>query len=321
MIARRSGCGRTRTAACTAVCIDRSLDIVRQLAYLVQAAGACLMWGLAALLPPAWASRTGAALFGFLGPKVRKQRQVVGNLRVACAGADEAEIQSLARGVWRNFGAVLFEYPHLGRIYRDGLEVKIAPETQALLDAGTPIVVAAAHLANWELLGCYLGHTTRNMNGVYGPQRNPYLDALLQRFRRASRCRYVPKQDALREFTRKSLAGGSVGLLLDVRVDTGVSLPLFDVATPTTISPARMALRLDYPLVPARAKRLGPARFELELLAPLHAREAGAGKAAAIDLTLQYNALLESWIRERPDEWLCTKRRWPKSAMLPAQGA
>jgi lauroyl/myristoyl acyltransferase len=28
----------------------------------------------------------------------------------------------------------------------------------------------------------------------------------------------------------------------------------------------------------------------------------------------QFNRLLEHWIAERPGEWLCTKRRWPKEA-------
>jgi lauroyl/myristoyl acyltransferase len=26
------------------------------------------------------------------------------------------------------------------------------------------------------------------------------------------------------------------------------------------------------------------------------------------------NERFASWIRERPDQWICTKRRWPKDA-------
>jgi len=50
------------------------------------------------------------------------------------------------------------------------------------------------------------------------------------------------------------------------------------------------------------------------MLSPLKAGPPGSGKLAAVDLITQYHKILESWISERPGEWLCTKRRWPKSA-------
>jgi lauroyl/myristoyl acyltransferase len=31
-----------------------------------------------------------------------------------------------------------------------------------------------------------------------------------------------------------------------------------------------------------------------------------------LQMTRKVTALFESWIRERPHEWMCTKRRWPK---------
>ena len=34
----------------------------------------------------------------------------------------------------------------------------------------------------------------------------------------------------------------------------------------------------------------------------------------ALDMTRQLNDLFESWIRKRPQDRLCTKRRWPKEA-------
>ncbi len=104
-------------------------------------------------------------------------------------------------------------------------------------------------------------------------------------------------------------------MLLDVRVDSGTPLPLFGRDAPTTVSPFRMALRLGYPVVPVRAIRAGPARFEIEFFEPLSVPskgEAPAAKTAAIQMASQFNQRLEHWIGQRPGEWLCTKRRWPK---------
>ena len=195
---------------------------------------------------------------------------------------------------------------------RGAVKINLDPAARALLDADRPIAVMAAHLGNWELLAHYFGEKCHHMTVVYGPQGRELIDTLIDRFRRSSTSTWIPKSDALRQMTASELDGSSIGFLPDVRVESGPMLPLFGVQTPTTISPARMALRLGYPIIPARVIRHPGARFTIEILAPLQSAEGSKGKLAAVDLTRQYNEILESWIRERPDQWHCTKRRWPK---------
>lgn len=271
------------------------------------------MWLIARLLPTTLASRLGASLLGAVGPRLRKQRQVLRNLQQVLPDAGPADLRRVARGVWRNMGSVLFEYPHLARIVESRIHVDMPASVRSRLEAGQPMLFLTGHLANWEVLASYLGRRGAGMVVVYSPHDNPAMEQRIQRFRRAGGCEYVTKQEALRRLTRKFLQGRSVGMLPDVRVDSGPSLPLFGSGAPTTISPPRLAARLDYPMVPVRAKRLGPARFEVEFLEPLTADPAHRGKRAAVDLMCQFNAVLETWIGERPDEWLCTKRRWPKN--------
>lgn len=259
------------------------------------------------------ASTLGGWLGSGIGPHLRKHKQVMRNLGVVYPDSTRESLAPIARGIWRNLGSVLFEYPHLGRIYRDRIQVSMAPETRDLFKRGVPIVVITGHLANWEIIGSYLGHVLPPMTAVYGPQKNPWIDRLLQTFRRATACRFVSKKEVLRLFGRQEKLEGSIGFMLDVRVDTGNLLPFFGVDAPTTTSPARLALRLGHPLVPVRVKREGAARFELEFLAPLTVAEPTSVKRDAIELTQQFNCILEQWILERPCEWLCTKRRWPAS--------
>jgi KDO2-lipid IV(A) lauroyltransferase len=237
---------------------------------------------------------------------------VLRNLHQVLPQASPAELRRVARGVWGNLGAVLFEYPHVEHIAKARVQVTMAPAVRALFDAQRPILVLSAHLANWEVLASFLGRRGNGIVVVYSPNDNPVMERIIQRFRASSGCEYVTKQEALRRLTARFLHGRSVGLLADVRVDSGPVLPLFGAGAPTTISPARLAARLAYPLVPARVKRLGQARFEIEFEEPLVAAAEHIGKRAAADLMCQFNARLEDWIAERPDEWLCTKRRWPK---------
>lgn len=282
------------------------------------AAPAALMWWTAALLPPATASRLGGWLMGHLGPHQRKHRHVIANLGQVMPEADADTVRRTARDVWRNFGSVLFEYPHLDRIARGNVSMSVPPGVQQLFDARQPIMFLTGHLGNWELLGSYLGRHSQGLMVIYSPRKNAVLERVIQRFRTSIGGEYLTKQQALRQLASRNLNGKSVGLLPDVRIDSGVPLPLFGADAPTTVSPPRLAARFGYPLVPVRVKRLGPARFELEFAEPLTADPASSGKQAAVDVMMQYNRLLESWISERPGEWLCTKRRWPRPCQTSA---
>ena len=270
------------------------------------------MWLLASVLPSPAAATLGSVSLRVLGPLLRKHRQVLRNLHQVRPEASPAELRRLARGVWGNLGAVLLEYPHVEQIVDARVRVNASPAARALFEAGQPMVFLAGHLANWEILASYIHRRSNGLVVVYSPHDNPVIERMIQRFRTLSGCEYVTKQEALRRLTPRFLRGRCVGMLPDVRVDSGPELPLFGAGAPTTISPARLASRLGYPLVPTRAKRLGPARFEIDIEAPLTADPGSIGKRAAAELMCRFNARLEDWIAERPDEWLCTKRRWPK---------
>ena len=92
---------------------------LRYVGWFVDGPAMLLFWAVCALLSPAAASRMGAALLGFLGPRTHKHKHVLANLTVALRGATASEIAIHARAVWRGLGMVMAEYPHLGRIGRE----------------------------------------------------------------------------------------------------------------------------------------------------------------------------------------------------------
>ena len=77
--------------------------------------------------------------------------------------------------------------------------------------------------------------------------------------------------------------GATIGLGSDVRLDAGEMIPFFGHDMPTNTVPARLALRFDCELVPARAERLPGGRYRITLYPPVRpddrqrrARGAGA---------------------------------------------
>jgi KDO2-lipid IV(A) lauroyltransferase len=74
-------------------------------------------------------------------------------------------------------------------------------------------------------------------------------------------------------------------------------------------------LRYGCELVPVRTRRLQDANFEVTLYPPVHPDDIKADEVEqARQMTLKINAMFEQWIRETPEDWFCTKRRWAKDA-------
>jgi KDO2-lipid IV(A) lauroyltransferase len=136
---------------------------------------------------------------------------------------------------------------------------------------------------------------------------------MVQRHRRALGCGFVTNEAGARPLLAELLAGRSLGLLADLRVDNGEPLPFFGQAARTTLVPARLALKFGCPLVPMRVERLGGARFRATAHAPIRPEDESVDPAQqARSMMRQFNELLETWIREQPAGWQCLKRRWSK---------
>ena len=81
--------------------------------------------------------------------------------------------------------------------------------------------------------------------------------------------------------------------------------------------PARIAAKLGAGLVPTRVERLDGVRFRLTVYEPIYADpQITDVRAAARRMTEQVHAHFEQWIRERPEQWVCAKRRWDKADMM-----
>jgi len=118
--------------------------------------------------------------------------------------------------------------------------------------------------------------------------------------------------EAARGLPRELRQGRSVGLLMDQRYDRGAPVPFFGVPAPTTLVPARLALRLGVPLIPVRIERRDGARFVVTVHRPV---EPGAGfdsERTVLGMTARVNQLFVRWIAAAPDQWYCARRRWPR---------
>jgi KDO2-lipid IV(A) lauroyltransferase len=61
------------------------------------------------------------------------------------------------------------------------------------------------------------------------------------------------------------------------------------------------------------AERLPGQRYRISLQAPVLAPDLGRTQPEqALDMTAAMMARFEAWVRERPAQWMCLSRRFPK---------
>lgn len=283
----------------------------------VEAALLWVLWLAVRRMRPESAAATGGRLFGWLGPKTRRHERIRRNLSVAFPHYGRERVEALARDIWRGFGSVVAEYPHLRSLVfaPDDPAVTVVFDEQAgrIVSARTPAVYISAHVGNWELVASVIVAAGVPLSVVYAPQKNPLLERMLQSQRRALDCEFIAKQDAVRQLVRQMRTGKSVGLLPDQRMDSGVRVPLFGEDTPSPLTPAWLAHRMQCPLIPVHAERTGNARYRIVFHRPIVPGTGNGDSEELFRTTRLVNRTFEDWIRRRPGQWVCLKRRWPES--------
>jgi len=280
-----------------------------------------LIWRTSASLPIDRASALGDWLGRRVGPRLGKRHHhLMRNLSVAFPERDGDWIQRTAVASWGQIGRVLAEYPHLPSLtagdLNDRIEVVAHFDLEPVRRGERPLLFAAAHLGNWNLAASGGAIAGLPLSVVFA-RHNPLVEQLVERWRRAVGTGFIDAATGARAIIAELKSGRSVGLFMDHRIDAGEMVPFFGIKGLTTTVPARVAAKLGIGLVPSRVERLDGARFRLTLHEPIYADpETTDLRQAARRMTEHVYAHFEQWIRERPEQWVCAKRRWAKADML-----
>ena len=186
-------------------------------------------------------------------------------------------------------------------------------EIERLRDDGRAAFIVSAHFANWEAPSVAFRDAGMDFALVYRAPNNPLVDGMLSAYRGAPPNRRIPKGPDGAKLLMKVLAEGAhVGMLVDQKMNDGVSARFFGRPAMTAPAAARLALRRKLPLVLVRGERLEGARFRITVSPPLDLP--GDDSPASVVATMErINIVLEDWIRQRPEQWLWSHRRWPES--------
>jgi KDO2-lipid IV(A) lauroyltransferase len=238
-------------------------------------------------------------------PRLRKT--ALQNLEMA----DLPDGERIANGVFRSIERVIVAFAQFPKITRQNVGEWIRYEGlenfQSALALGRGVLVATAHLGNWELSAFAHAWMTAPMNIVVRPLDNPRIDELVEKRRALSGNRIIEKKDAARGILRALAANEAVGILIDqnTTLDQGVFVDFFGVKACAGNAFVKLAHHSGAPVVPGFALWSESERkYVLHFYPPIEMT------GDVLEDTQRIHALLEKVIREYPDQWLWIHRRW-----------
>jgi len=269
----------------------------------------------------AFSARWWRRLAPIVSPK--RHKRALANLAIAFPDKTPQERERIALAAWENLGRVMAETMQLDRLVNDPSRISIAnPEVLNRYNGKLgPIVGCSLHLGNWELAILPLTLAGARPAAVYRSVNNPYVDQYLRDQRKDlypgglfGRGRvegdHGESQKTARAIMDYVRQGGRLGLVCDLYDRTGLPVPFFGKDAATVTIPAMIARRAGARIWMSRCVRQGAdSRFVIELKELKVPRTANQG-ADVKWITAAMTRQFEEWVRETPEQWMWSNRRW-----------
>ncbi|MBV8509852.1 MAG: lipid A biosynthesis lauroyl acyltransferase [Xanthobacteraceae bacterium] len=264
-------------------------------------------------------SNFAARLMRNVGPLLPEHRIGRANLKAAFPEKSDAEIEAILRGVWDNIGRVTVEFAHIDRLaegdpwHRTFIDYDAGSIERflGLREDGKPALVFAAHLGNWELPALISAADGLETSVLY---RRPNLGAVADAIfalRAGQMGELVPtSMFAPIQLARALEAGRHVAMLVDQHYGKGVEVTFF--GRPCLANPlmAVLAREAECAIHGTRVIRIENGRFRAEVTEPIVPVRDAEGKIDVQGTMQAITSVIESWVREYPDQWLWLHRRW-----------
>ena len=245
------------------------------------------------------------------------RRRTLSNLSMAFGEkTNEKELTRLACKVFQNLGKNVADAVRLKKMTWEDVEKITEIEGLEHLDkayqTGKGVIALSGHIGNFELLGAYLSLRGYKVSVVGRELYDPRLDRLLVKNRESLGLENIPSRAGIRPVIRALRAGRVLGVLADQDSSRvrGVFVDFFGRPARTPAGPGLLSYKIRSPIIPMAIVRKSRDRYKIIVKPEVELGFSGDREKDLTDVTQAYTRVLESIIREYPDQWLWMHDRW-----------
>ena len=247
----------------------------------------------------------------------RLRRTGFRNLELAFPEMDERERARILRGCFTNLGRLLGEFSQFHSATPESLrrivECQGLENLEAAQACGRGVILFTGHLGAWELSSFALSAFGYPMSFLVRRIDNPLVEQMIEKTRTRFGNRSIDKRAAMRPMLRTLRAGGMLGTLVDLNTQPheGIFVDFFGIPASTTSGLAALALRTGAAVLPVFVPwDKKQQRFILRIDPPLSITPTGNQREDIKQLTSLLTSVVESYVRQYPDQWLWIHKRW-----------
>lgn len=274
------------------------------------------LFGFFRLLPMDLASTLGGRLGQRVGPFLKWHRIATRNLHFIYPDWEDSRYQATLSAMWENLGRNLAEYFWLNTAQLHA-RIEIDETSRRLLaeapHQGKPVICFGGHIANWEIVPLSIHLQGLQLALIYRRANNPYVEKLIHRIRQDYSVAHFPKgPKGAAEAIRALKQGNSVGMLVDQKMNNGISFPFLGKPAMTATAIAELATKYGARIIGVRIQRLQGVRFRVTAQEVFLPEDSPSQAEAVNTIMLKIHSLLEEWINDDPAQWLWVHQRWQK---------
>ena len=244
-----------------------------------------------------------------------RRKVVIENLRNSFPEKSPEELFAIEKKFYRHLADLFVETLKLAHMSNSELKRRFVvknPELfEQLLRSGRDLAVVHSHYNNWEWLICLPLYTDYKVVSIYKPLQDKLFDRFMNGLRTRNNLTLTPMTHIVREIVknRQEKIRAMYGFIADqspAKPDIKYWTQFMHQETPVYLGIEKIALRYDMPVVFFNVQKIRRGHYNLtvELLF-----ESTTGLPEFL-VTETHVRRLEKLIKEKPEYWIWTHRRW-----------
>lgn len=242
-----------------------------------------------------------------------RKKVVYQNLRNAFPNYTEAQIDTIAKNFYKHLIDVFLETFKMQSISVNQLEKHGKFVNLTVLDEiikeKRSFVILTSHMGNWEWLPSIL-HLEKKADivGIYHKLSSPFFEWFTKRMRERFGIQMITMENTLRGMLANKNKLTGTGFLSDQTpsAENAYWIQFLNQDTPVHTGAEKIAKKFDYPVVYAAVKKPKRGYYEVNLeILTMNPKETPDHY-----ITNLFNQKLEEDIKNQPEIWLWSHRRW-----------